>query len=233
MVFIIRFSGVIMDIDDIKFSSHGLIPAIAQDAVTGEVLMLAYMNRESLTKTLQTRRVHYYSRSRKELWLKGETSGNFQELKAIYYDCDCDTLLLKIDQTGEGACHTGERSCFFRRLDEESGSEITGEAVIMPILAKIIEGRKDADVEASYVASLFKGGRELINKKIDEEAGELTEAAISGVKKDIIHETADLWFHSMVLLANEGIAIEDIFSEFTRRFGLSGIEEKKSREKKD
>ncbi len=221
-----------MDLEEIKFSSHGLIPAIAQDAVTGEVLMLAYMNLESLTKTLETRRVHYYSRSRSELWLKGATSGNFQELKAIYYDCDCDTLLLKIEQTGEGACHTGERSCFYRRLDTESGvPEIEG-AAILPILSKIIEGRKEAGSEKSYVASLFKGGRELINSKVAEESGELIEAALLGVKKDIIHEAADLWFHSMVLLSNEGVSMEELFAEFQRRFGTSGIEEKKSRDKK-
>ncbi|MBE9532353.1 MAG: bifunctional phosphoribosyl-AMP cyclohydrolase/phosphoribosyl-ATP diphosphatase HisIE [Proteobacteria bacterium] len=221
-----------MDIEEIKFSSHGLVPAITQDAVTGEVLMLAYMNLGSLTKTLETRRVHYYSRSRQELWLKGETSGNFQELKAIYYDCDCDTLLLKIEQIGEGACHTGERSCFYRRLDDESDGAINEGAAILPILAKIIEGRKEADSKSSYVASLFKGGRELINSKVAEESGELIEAANLGVKKDIIHEAADLWFHSMVLLSNEGISMEDLFDEFARRFGTSGVEEKKSRAKK-
>jgi phosphoribosyl-ATP pyrophosphohydrolase/phosphoribosyl-AMP cyclohydrolase len=221
-----------MDIEEIKFSSHGLIPAIAQDFVTGEVLMLAYMNRESLTKTLESRRVHYYSRSRKELWLKGETSGNFQELKAIYYDCDCDTLLLKIEQIGEGACHTGERSCFYRRLDDDSSISDDAEAAILPILSKIIESRKDAASESSYVASLFKGGRELINKKVAEESGELIEAATLGVKKDIIHEAADLWFHSMVLLSNEGIGMDSLFREFARRFGTSGVEEKKSRGKK-
>ena len=221
-----------MDIEDIKFSSHGLIPAIAQDAVTGEVLMLAYMNRESLTKTLTTRRVHYYSRSREELWLKGSTSGNFQELKSIYYDCDCDTILLKIEQIGDGACHTGERSCFYRRLDEDSGISDDAEAAIIPLLAKIIEGRKEADPESSYVAKLFNGGRELINAKVAEEAGELIEAANLGVKKDIIHEAADLWFHSMVLLSNEGVGIEELFKEFQRRFGTSGVEEKRSREKK-
>lgn len=220
-----------MDIDEIKFSSHGLVPAIAQDAVTGEVLMLAYMNRESIEKTLETGRVYYYSRSRKELWLKGETSGNIQELKAVYYDCDMDALLLKINQTGS-ACHTGERSCFYRRLDEGTGAPVNEGAAILPILSKIIDGRKDADPDISYVASLFKGGRELINEKVVEEAGELTEAAGLGVKKDIIHEAADLWFHSLVLLSNEGISIDEVFNEFSKRFGTSGVAEKKARDKK-
>jgi phosphoribosyl-AMP cyclohydrolase len=104
-----------MDKEHLKFNSDGLIPAIAQEAASGEVLMLAWMNRESLEKTLATGRVHYYSRSRKKLWLKGETSGHFQEVKEIFYDCDADALLLKIEQTGP-ACHTGERSCFFRKI---------------------------------------------------------------------------------------------------------------------
>lgn len=220
-----------MDIDKIKFNAHGLIPAVAQDAVTGEVLMLAYMNRESLTKTLETKRVHYYSRSRKELWLKGETSGSFQDLKGIYYDCDCDSLLLKIDQTGS-ACHTGERSCFYRRLDEDNAASLREGAAILPRLSGVIEERKNADPESSYVASLFKGGRKLISEKVDEEAGELIEAAETGVREDIISEAADLWFHSMVLLSNEGITIEDLFAEFERRFGISGVDEKRSREKK-
>jgi phosphoribosyl-ATP pyrophosphohydrolase/phosphoribosyl-AMP cyclohydrolase len=220
-----------VNLDEIKFDAHGLIPAIAQDVVTGEVLMFAFMNRESLEKTLETKRVHYYSRSRKELWLKGETSGSFQELKGIYYDCDSDALLLKIDQTGS-ACHTGERSCFYRRLDEVGGASLSEGAAILPKLFGVIDERKNADPESSYVASLFQGGRKLINEKVDEEAGELVEATETGVREDIIHEAADLWFHSMVLLSNEGIAIEDFFAEFERRFGISGVEEKRSREKK-
>ncbi len=220
-----------MNIDEIKFDAHGLIPTVAQDAFTGEVLMLAFMNRESLEKTLETKRVHYYSRSRKELWLKGETSGSFQDLKAMYYDCDSDALLLKIEQTGS-ACHTGEKSCFYRRLDADSGDPLSEGAAILPKLSGVIDDRKNADPESSYVASLFKGGRKLINEKVDEEAGELVEAAESGVREDIIHEAADLWFHSMVLLSNEGIAIEDFFAEFERRFGISGVDEKSSRKKK-
>jgi len=106
-----------VDINTIKFDEKGLVPAIAQDYATGEVLMMAYMNREAIEKTLSTGKAHYFSRSRNTLWLKGETSKNFQELKAIYYDCDEDTILLKINQLGV-ACHTGKRSCFFRRLDK-------------------------------------------------------------------------------------------------------------------
>ncbi len=223
-----------MDIDKIKFSAHGLVPAIAQDASSGEVLMLAYMNRESLEKTLETGRVYYYSRSRKELWLKGETSGNVQALKALYYDCDMDALLLKIDQTGV-ACHTGERSCFFRRLDSEgtdSGVEGSTGPEILSRLEGVIEERKGKDPETSYVARLLDEGTGLINEKVEEEAAELTEAARSGVKLDVVHETADLWFHSMVLLKSQGVNLADLFTELQRRFGTSGIEEKRSRGKK-
>lgn len=223
-----------MDIDEIKFDACGLIPAVAQDARSGEVLMLAYMNRESIVKTLETGRVHYYSRSRKELWLKGGTSGNFQALKALYYDCDKDALLLKIDQTGV-ACHTGERSCFYRRLDIEGISSDVQDSIgpaILSRLERVIEERKESDPEKSYVARLLKEGIGLINEKIEEEAAELMEAASSGVKKDIVHEAADLWFHSMVLLSNQGVGIGEFFDELLRRFGTSGIEEKRSRGKK-
>src|SRR3989337_2414930 len=137
---------------EIKFSPDGLIPAIAQDSVSGEVLMLAYMNKESLDKTLSTGRAHYFSRTRDKLWLKGETSGNFQEVTEILYDCDADALLLKVRQTGN-ACHTGERTCFFRRLD--SGGRETKDASVIAGLFRVIKERKKADIEESYVASLF------------------------------------------------------------------------------
>ncbi len=218
-----------INFDDIKFDNRGLIPAIAQDATTGDVLMLAYMNRQSIEKTLETGRVHYFSRSKNSLWLKGETSGHFQELKAAYYDCDIDTLLLKIDQTG-AACHTGERSCFYRRFDDGADLEAAG-AQILTELFDILKERKTADPETSYVASLYKKGITKINEKIAEESGELTEAALSGERKEIVHEFADLLFHSMALLANENIEISEIYSELGRRFGISGIEEKRSRKK--
>jgi phosphoribosyl-ATP pyrophosphohydrolase/phosphoribosyl-AMP cyclohydrolase len=223
-----------MDLDEIKFDAHGLIPAIAQDAKSGEVLMLAYMSRESIEKTLETGRVYYYSRSRKELWRKGDTSGNIQELKGFYYDCDMDALLLKIDQTGV-ACHTGERSCFYRRLDLDGVSAEEQDSVgpaILQRLAGVIEERAGKDPESSYVARLLTEGLPLINEKVMEEAGELTEAATDKDAKEIVHEAADLLFHSMVLLKSQGVDISDVFGELQRRFGTSGIEEKNSRGKK-
>ncbi len=228
-----KFSSKI-NLDDIKFDDRGLIPAIAQDAKTGDVLMLAYMNRQSIEKTLETGQVHYFSRSRNELWLKGETSGHFQELRTAYYDCDIDTLLLKIDQTG-AACHTGERSCFYRPLfdvGDDGDEQAPAGPEILTELFDILNERKSADPETSYVASLYKKGVTKINEKIAEESGELTEAALSGDRKEIVHEFADLLFHSMTLLANEDIEMTEIYSELARRFGISGIEEKRSRKMK-
>ena len=218
-----------IDIGEIKFDERGLVPAIAQEAATGEVLMLAYMNREALDKTLSTGRAHYWSRSRESLWLKGETSGHFQLVSAVYYDCDADTLLIKISQTGV-ACHTGARSCFFRRLDDggplKAGPEVVGS------LFEVLKERKGADPATSYVASLYSKGRAGILEKVVEESGEFVEAAETGKRKEIVHEFADLLFHGLVLLGNEDIEVDELFEELSRRAGTSGLEEKASRKKK-
>lgn len=221
------------DISVVKFDERGLVPAIAQEEATGEVLMLAYMNKESLRKTLETGKATYFSRSRGELWLKGETSGHFQQVKELRYDCDGDTLLLIINQTG-AACHTGERSCFYRVLSGGAGGEDSTPATpsILALLSNVLRERKGASADSSYVASLYNKGREAILAKVDEESGELIEAARTGDKKEIVHELADLWFHTMVLLESEDIEMSRIYAEFDRRFGTSGIEEKKSRKKK-
>ena len=232
------------DISVIKFDDKGLVPAIAQDYQTGEVLMMAYMNREALEKTLSTGRAHYFSRSRNKLWLKGETSGNFQEVQAVYYDCDEDTILLNVNQVGV-ACHTGERSCFFRRLDKKS--KVTGlplqavsrgiksqESVNLNVLSELFETikeRKKASPEKSYAASLYAKGLDKILEKVKEESAELVEAAKIGKREEIIHEMADLWFHTLVLLGQKDISLPDILNEFKRRSGISGIEEKAARKK--
>jgi phosphoribosyl-ATP pyrophosphohydrolase/phosphoribosyl-AMP cyclohydrolase len=218
-----------VDLITIKFDEKGLVPVIAQDYQTGEVLMMAYMNKNALEKTLSTGRAHYFSRSRNKLWLKGETSGNFQEVLAVYYDCDEDTLLLKVNQIGV-ACHTGERSCFFRRLDK--GDKEPADINIMTGLFKTIEERKKASPDKSYVASLYAKGLDKILEKVKEESTELIEAAKGKTRKEIIHEMADLWFHTFVLLGHKDISLQEILEELKKRFGISGIEEKASRKKK-
>ncbi len=224
-----------MEINNIKFDEKGLVPAIAQDADTREVLTLAYMNREALEKTLSTGKVHYFSRSRNKLWLKGETSGNFQDVISVHYDCDGDAVLVLVDPLGP-ACHTGERTCFYRTLTPLT--PLSGEpgkargAGVIKELFDVIKKRKAFSPEKSYVASLYAKGLPKILEKVEEESGELVEAAREKGDKDVICELSDLWFHTMVLLANEGIEIEEIFKELGRRFGKSGIEEKESRGKK-
>ena len=218
-----------MVIPEIKYNEKGLVPAIAQDSKTGDVLMMAWMNEEALSLTLSTGKAHYYSRSRGKLWLKGETSGNIQKVHSVKYDCDADTILLGVVPMGP-ACHTGERTCFYRSVMEEGvrASAPAGPEVLTALYGVLME-RKKADPEKSYVASLYSKGLPEILDKIEEESGELVEAAAEKGRDDVVYEMADLWFHTLVLLANESIGTEELFGELARRFGLSGIEEKKSR----
>jgi len=154
-----------------------------------------------------------------------------QKVVSVRYDCDADTILVGVEPAGP-ACHTGERSCFYRSIVEGEGAGApTGPGVLASLYDVLME-RKKADPEKSYVASLYKKGREKILEKIEEESGELIEAAREKGRSDVVYEMADLWFHTLVLLANEGIEADEIFSELARRFGLSGIEEKKSRSAK-
>jgi phosphoribosyl-ATP pyrophosphohydrolase/phosphoribosyl-AMP cyclohydrolase len=217
------------DISIIKFGPDGLAPAIAQDSVTGEVLMLAYMNGESLGLTLSTKKAHFYSRSRSKLWCKGETSGNFLNVQSLSYDCDADTILMSVAPVGP-ACHTGTVSCFFNNIDLDGEGETApvGPGIIGK-LYKILEERKGEAPDNSYVASLYAKGLDKILEKVAEEAKELDEAARDKDDKEIVHELVDLWFHTLVLTAHKGIGAEKIFAEFDRRFGTSGIDEKKSR----
>ncbi len=219
----------VFDIDKIKFGSDSLLPAIAQDALTSEVLMLAYMNAESLGLTLSTRKAHFYSRSRQKLWCKGETSGNYLHVKSVRYDCDADTILMKVAPAGP-ACHTGQTSCFFNSIELEGGTEPIGPGILGK-LYKILEARKTEEAKNSYVTSLYSKGLEKILEKVAEEAGELDEAAREKESSEVVHELVDLWFHTLVLTAHKGIGIESIFKEFDRRFGTSGIDEKNSRKK--
>jgi len=218
----------------IDWEKSDLVPAIAQDYRSGEVLMLAYMNREALQKSLETGKAHYFSRSKQRIWMKGETSGNVQLIKEIFVDCDNDTLLLKIEQVGGVACHTGRPSCFFTKLDT---SEVVADAdekalenySIVDKLYHIVLERKSADPKTSYVASLLHKGENTILKKVVEEAGEFCFAVKDNNRSEIVYEAADLAFHVLVALGSKNIDPDQIKQELRRRFGLSGIEEKKMR----
>jgi len=223
-------------VSDIKFDSAGLVPAIVQDRSTGRVLMMAWMNRDSLKETLSGGKACFFSRSRGCLWVKGETSGNFLYVRTVDYDCDGDTLLLRVDPAGP-ACHTGQRSCFFRRLHTLGSGEVEGEADggiggIFERLQEVLEERKSASPESSYVAGLYAKGAGAILEKVEEEAGEFMEAAREGTDKEVVHEAADLVFHLMVMLSKRGLGMGEVGRELERRFGVSGIEEKRSRKKK-
>ncbi|MDR2789590.1 MAG: bifunctional phosphoribosyl-AMP cyclohydrolase/phosphoribosyl-ATP diphosphatase HisIE, partial [Campylobacteraceae bacterium] len=201
---------------------------------SGEALMLAYMNEEAYNLTLQTKFAHYFSRSKQRIWKKGETSGNTQSVKEIFLDCDNDALLLKVEQKG-AACHTGNKTCFFKNilLPASKQAEITDTPNynIIDKLYHVIQERKGADEELSYVAKLLKKGDNAFLKKVIEEAGEFTFAVKDGDEKEIIYEGADLMFHFLVALASKNIHPERIERELARREGASGIEEKKNRKK--
>ncbi len=199
-------------INRLKFDENGLIPAIVQDHYTKQVLTLAYMNAESLALTIDEGRTVFYSRSRKELWRKGETSGNAQHVVSITADCDNDALVVEVVKEGP-ACHTGEESCFFNRIylsDELKQFSYEG-------LYELIKGRKTHPVENSYTTYLFEKGTDKILKKVGEEC---TEVIIGGAKKDTeetVYEIADLVYHVMVLMVQMGISVEDITKELEKR----------------
>jgi len=212
-----------LDLNMLQFDERGLIPTIVQDVATDQVLMLAYMNREALQQTLATGMAHYWSRSRARLWQKGETSGHFQHVREIRYDCDADTLLMRVEQVGV-ACHTGERSCFFRVLSESSpAASPTVSETLLSRLYEVILERKRYPSKESYVAALLARGQDQILKKVIEEAAEVVMASKDGQPQAIVHEMADLWFHSIVALGWHSIPPRQILEELQRRFGKSGL----------
>ena len=204
-------------IENVKFDERGLVPAIAQDVKTGAVLMLAYMNEESLKLTLETGYATYYSRSRQKLWKKGEESGHVQKVRAIRYDCDGDTLLLQVEQTGP-ACHTGEYTCFHHTLSEliEGEAPSKGSAVLQEVYNVILD-RMANPVEGSYTNYLLDKGVEKIAKKVGEEATETVIAAIKGNKDEVRYEASDLLYHLLVLLAQQGVTLEEVWTELASR----------------
>ena len=250
-------------LDQITFNDQGLIPVVTQDAATGDVLMLAWMNRDSILQTLNTGKATYWSRSRQALWIKGETSGHTQAFKELLLDCDGDSLLMLVEQTGV-ACHTGRANCFYQRLTLVSQSEAHevvadpkadyeqnapalpsrtvashSERVafssdqVLEQLSCVIDERKSADASSSYVAKLHHKGLDQMLKKVIEEAGEVLMAAKDakhGLSSEpVVSETADLWFHTLVVLSRFDLTGLDVIQELARRFGTSGIDEKNSR----
>ena len=211
--------------DDLSWDERGLVPAVVQETETGEVLMVAWMDRQALEATQTTGLSHFWSRSRHALWRKGETSGHVQHVDGIYADCDRDTLLVQVHQEGV-ACHTGARTCFFTRLSE-SGAGAPGLAgagpALLEVLERVLESRKVSPPPGSYVAALFARGEAHICRKIGEEAVEVVTAALGGEGDErLVSEVADLWFHSMVLLAGRGISLRRVFAELDRRHAARG-----------
>jgi len=232
-------------LETIKFDEHGLVPAIVQDSSTGEVLMLAYMNAESVAKTLQTGETWFWSRSRSELWNKGATSGNRQRVVELRLDCDCDAIIVRVEPAGP-ACHTGERSCFFRPLagevpgaaapgaaarqaDFAKGSPSKGLAlvdmssmelgIVVNDLYRLIQKRSAERPTGSYTTYLFENGLDKILKKVGEEATETVIAAKNGSHKEIVSEISDLLFHLLVLMVERGVETTDICRELAGRVG--------------
>jgi phosphoribosyl-ATP pyrophosphohydrolase/phosphoribosyl-AMP cyclohydrolase len=195
-------------IGSLRFDAAGLLPAVAQDWLDGAVLMVAWMNREAIERSLASGEVHYWSRSRQELWHKGATSGHFQRLRGLRYDCDADVLLLSVEQVGEVACHTGARSCFYDAGPAPSGGGAGAEpppADVCTELARVIENRRRAPEPGSYTNRLLEGGDNRILKKIGEEAAEFVMACKDDQADQIAGEAADLIFHLQVALAHHGV----------------------------
>ena len=198
----------------IQFNEQGLVPVITQAYDTKEVLMLAYMNEEAYQRTVDEKIAYYYSRSRKELWKKGETSGHIQYVKAMYYDCDQDALLLMVDQNGV-ACHTMHRSCFFEPVFETI--QLSNPSYIIDEVYATIEERRKKPVEGSYTNYLFDKGLDKILKKVGEETAEVIIGAKNRDKDELIYELSDLVYHSLVLMVEQGIKPDDIKNELKRR----------------
>ncbi|HXU03141.1 MAG TPA: bifunctional phosphoribosyl-AMP cyclohydrolase/phosphoribosyl-ATP diphosphatase HisIE [Polyangia bacterium] len=219
----------------IKFDGDGLVPVIAQEAATGMVRMLAWANRDALAATLATGAAHFWSRSRKASWRKGETSGNTLAVREVRIDCDGDVVLYVVDPVGP-SCHTGATSCFYRRVGDdgaliEDDAPADPPALVVARVAEVIAKRRRERPEKSYVVSLLDAGMPKINGKIAEESRELTEALLEKDAAHTAHEAADLIFHTLVGLEAAGVPIDAVFGELRRRFGVSGIDEKASRKK--
>ncbi len=208
-----------IDFSKIKFDEKGLVPAVVQDVRTNAVVMLAYMNGESLARTVETGYTWFWSRSRQELWNKGATSGNLQKVVNISYDCDGDSLLIQVEQTGV-ACHTGAYSCFHNLLwkrDNLPVPEMDGIPGVLSELYRVIQEKRESGGEKSYTKYLFTAGQDKILKKVGEEAAETIIASKNNAKEEVLYEMSDLWYHCLVLLAYHNISPTELLAELGGR----------------
>jgi phosphoribosyl-ATP pyrophosphohydrolase/phosphoribosyl-AMP cyclohydrolase len=202
---------------DVQLDEKGLVPAVAQNIHTGEVIMLGYMNPGSIKRTLEGEDVWFYSRSRSDLWHKGEVSGNYMKLRAASVDCDGDTILLKVDPDGP-ICHTGNPTCFFTSFENmpDFTRQEKGPGILEELFATI-QDRKNEMPEGSYTTKLFNEGVDRISQKVIEEAGEAAIAGVKGDKDELVREMADLMYHALVLLSASGARPEDVWQELRQR----------------
>ncbi len=215
-------------LDALKFDERGLVPAIVQDRLTGEVRMMAWMNQEAVTATLTTRKATFYSRSRGSMWVKGETSGHVLHVHDLLADCDGDTLLVLVDPAGP-SCHTGSDNCFFAHVTEDGTETVTPAVPFLSRLEQVLEQRKQSTAEKSYTRSLFDGGVPKIGKKILEEAGEIVEALDHESDERVASEAADVLYHLLVGLRHRGVPVRAVLETLAKRFGTGGHTEKASR----
>lgn len=212
----------IKNLDQLKYDSQGLVPAIIQDVQSQQVLMMAYMNRDSLQKTLETRRTWFWSRSRQCYWQKGESSGHTQEVQSVHYDCDADTLLIKVIQNGV-ACHTGSYTCFFNPLleEEKQVGDYTSSNILSE-LSWIIRERKENRPAGSYVSDLLDGGKKKLARKVGEEALETVLAFGEDDDQEVVRESADLLFHLLVMLESRELDFNQVLQELAGRRAAAG-----------
>jgi phosphoribosyl-ATP pyrophosphohydrolase/phosphoribosyl-AMP cyclohydrolase len=219
----------------LQYDEHGLLPVVAQDHLTGAVRMVAFANEQAVRLTLETGRATFWSRSRRELWEKGQTSGHGLAVKAVLVDCDADCLVYLVTANGP-TCHTGSPTCFFRRaVLEGDGMTVTASEHEVPAptlllrLEAVLEARKSSAAKASYAKSLYEAGAVRIGEKLTEEAGELARAVAGEDDGRVVSEAADVLFHVMVALRSRGLPVEDVLRELERRAGTSGHDEKRAR----
>jgi phosphoribosyl-ATP pyrophosphohydrolase/phosphoribosyl-AMP cyclohydrolase len=221
--------------DAVTFDEKGLCPVIAQEARTGMIRMVAWANRQALALTVETKAAHFWSRSRKALWRKGESSGHTLAVRELRIDCDGDVVLYLVDADGP-SCHTGAMSCFYRKAADD-GTLVADDgppdppALVLARVAEVIAERRRTRPEKSYVVSLLDAGLPKINGKIAEESGELIEALPQNDPEHTAHEAADLFFHALVGLEAAGVPVDAVFAQLRKRFGISGLDEKASRKK--